>query len=132
MHQTRSKKEVIIYFANWNLKKKKPTQGGEVAGLPWNRVTYINHAFWAVVPVENPEETSIQRREIGAAARHDFTIESMCPEFDMEDWTPSEIDPRLSRNHFSQYEVFSQQYPDVTIMRSIGGWARSGFFSEMA
>jgi len=132
MHQSRSKKEVIIYFANWNLKKKNPAQGGEVAGLPWDRVTYINHAFWAVAPLDDPEETSIQRRDRGATPRQNFTIESMCPEFDLEDWTPSEIDPRLSRNHFSQYEVFSQKYPDVTIMISIGGWARCGFFSEMA
>ncbi|MCR5753315.1 MAG: hypothetical protein K6G30_00690 [Acetatifactor sp.] len=132
MHSARSKKEVIIYFANWNLKKKVPTQGGEVAGLPWDRVTYINHAFWAVAPVENPKEDSISRRKQGATPRTEFIIESMCPEFDMEDWTPSEIDPRLSRNHFSQYEVFSQKYPDVRIMISIGGWARCGFFSEMA
>ena len=34
--------------------------------------------------------------------------------------------------HFSQYEEYSEQYPDVNIMLSIGGWTRCGYFSEMA
>ena len=40
--------------------------------------------------------------------------------------------PGLPRNHFAQYQYYSEQYPDVKILISIGGWTRCGYFSEMA
>ena len=40
--------------------------------------------------------------------------------------------PDLPRNHFAQYQYYSEQYPDVKILISIGGWTRCGYFSEMA
>lgn len=127
-----NRKEIVVYFANWNLGKKPAKRGGEVASIPWDKVTYVNHAFWAVAPVEDTEETSFQRREAGKSPRTAFTIVSMRPEFDIEDSTPSEINPELPRNHFAQYEAYAKQYPNVNIMISIGGWARCGYFSEMA
>jgi chitinase len=54
------------------------------------------------------------------------------PKSDYEDTTPSEIDPSMPRNHFAEYEVYSEKYPDVNIMISVGGWTASGYFSEMA
>lgn len=126
------KKEIIVYFANWYLGRKPAAKGGEVASIPWDRVTYVNHAFWGVAPADGSSENSFERRERGEAPRTDFTIVSMRPENDYENQAPSEIDPALPKNHFAQYGAFSKKYPNVNIMLSIGGWARCGYFSEMA
>lgn len=130
--QSDNEKQVIVYFANWNLDEKPAEQGGEVAGIPWDKVTYINHAFWAVTPADGSTETSVERRASGEGARTEFKIVSTDPESDYEDTTPSAVDPDMPRNHFAEYAAYSELYPDVNIMISIGGWSRSGYFSEMA
>lgn len=130
--EERTPKQVIVYFANWNLNEKDAADGGEVASIPWDSVTFINHAFWAVVPADGSTETSFERREKGEEARTEFRIVSTSPETDYEDTDPSALDPSMERNHFAQYAAFSEQYPDVNVMISIGGWTACGYFSEMA
>lgn len=125
-------KQIITYFPSWNLNSKPGVKGGEVASIPWESVTYINHAFFAIEPVDETHETSFARRAAGKDPRDNFKIISTTPEFDFEDKTPSAIDSSMPRNHFAQYAVYSEQYPDVNIMISIGGWSKCGFFSEMA
>ena len=125
-------KQIIVYFANWYVGRKPAAKGGEVASIPWDRVTYVNHAFWAVAPADGSTETSFERRDKSAAPRSEFTILSMYPDNDYGNQAPSEMEPSLPKNHFAQYEAFSKRYPDVNIMISIGGWARCGYFSEMA
>lgn len=107
-------KQVIVYFPNWKLEE----EGGTVVDIPWDDVTYINHAFWAVAPADGTTETSFERRTSGEGARTEFTIVSTQPDFDEQ--------------HFADYEVMSQKYPDVNIMLSLGGWTACGYFSEMA
>ena len=124
--------EVIVYFANWNLDSKEAEFGGEVAGIPWESVTYINHAFWEVLPVEEPEVSSFDRRATDLGARTEFIVAPTSEEYDMLDEGESAMIPGLKRNHFSEYEYFSTLYPDVNVMISVGGWSDSGFFSEMA
>lgn len=130
--EERVDKQVIVYFANWNLNEKDAVEGGEVASIPWDSVTFINHAFWAVVPADGSTETSFERRDKGEEARTEFAIASTSPETDYQDTNPSAIDSSMERNHFAQYAAFSEQYPDVNIMISIGGWSACGYFSEMA
>lgn len=125
-------KQIITYFPSWNLNSKPGAEGGEVASIPWESVTYINHAFFAIEPIDETQETSFTRRAAGKEPRDNFKIISTTPEFDFDDNTPSEVDPSMPRNHFAEYAVYSEKYPDVNIMISIGGWSRSGFFSEMA
>lgn len=125
-------KQVVVYFANWNLNEKPADAGGEVASIPWDSVSYVNHAFWAVVPADGSTETSTERRNNGEEARTEFKIVSTDPKNDYEDTTPSAIDPSMARNHFAEYAAYSEKYPDVNIMLSIGGWSRCGYFSEMA
>ncbi len=124
--------EVIVYFANWNLDSKEAEFGGEVAGIPWESVTYINHAFWEVMPVEEPEVSSFDRRTTDLGARTEFIVAPTSEEYDMLDEGESAMVPGLKRNHFAEYEYFSTLYPDVNVMISVGGWSDSGFFSEMA
>lgn len=123
-------KEVIIYFANWNVYGKGAA--GEVASIPWEQITYINHSFWAVTPDDGTSDSSFDWRDGGNEPRTAFKIESTDAETDYLDETASSVDPALPVNHFAQYEHFSQQYPDVNILIAIGGWSRCGYFSEMA
>ncbi len=125
-------KQVVVYFANWYLGEKAADQGAEVASIPWDKVTYINHAFWGVVPADGTTETSVERRASGEGARTEFKIVSTAPDKDYEDTTPSDMRPDIARNHFAEYAAYSEQYPDVNIMLSIGGWTACGYFSEMA
>ncbi len=126
------KKQIIVYFANWNLGKKDAAHGGEVASIPWEKVTFVNHAFWAVAPADGSAETSFARRDKGLPPRSSFHIVSMRPDNDYENKEPSELNPAFPKNHFAQYGFYAERYPHVNIMLSIGGWARCGYFSEMA
>ena len=125
------KKEVAVYFAGWHL-ERKDSRGAEVCTIPWERVSCINHAFWMAEPAENPEETTFDRRAAGKPPRTDFRVTSMQPYSDFGAEEPSTLAPELPQNHFAQYAHFAKIYSDVRILLSVGGWTRSGFFSEMA
>ena len=128
----RAEKEVVLYFAGWNLNRENTGHSGEVCALPWEHVSCINHAFWAVEPADGTTETSVQRRLRGAPARTAWRIVPLHPECDETDTAPSAVSPELPRGHFAQYAAMHAKWPDVRILLSIGGWTRCGFFSEMA
>lgn len=130
--EARTPKQVVVYFPNWNLNEKEAEAGGEVVSIPWDSVTYINHAFWAVAPDDGTTETSFERRNRGEAARTAFKIVSTSEETDLLDKNASAVDPSMERNHFAEYAAMSQRYPEVNVMISIGGWTACGYFSEMA
>lgn len=109
-----SSKEIIVYFPNWKLDE----ENGNVCDIPWDRVTFINHAFWAVAPTGDENESSFERRKAGLEARTQFQITSTLPEADAQ--------------IFPQYAEYSRLYPEVNIMISVGGWSACGYFSEMA
>ena len=127
-----TEKEVIVYFANWYLDTKTAEEGAEVCSIPWDKVTCINHAFWAVEPADGSSETSWERLADLKEPRTSFRVVSTLPEADFENAEASLMAPDLPRNHFAQYQYYSELYPDVDILISIGGWTRCGYFSEMA
>lgn len=109
-------RELVTYFGNWIVE----SQGGvgEVSALPWDKVTCINHAFWKIEP----------------DGKGGYPIVSTEPFADLEDESISEWVPELElpQNHFAQYTYYSELYPDVDVLISVGGWNCSGYFSEMA
>lgn len=135
---SQNNKKLILYFANWLLKKKKANHGGEVAGLPWHIFEqishkhsgtdiYLNHAFWAIKPDSEENISSFERREKHMPPRTEFSICSMSPDYDLNDASPSEIIPDLPKKHFAQYEYFLSRHQNVKVLISIGGWARCGY-----
>ncbi len=94
--------ELVIYFTNWAV---HTSDNGQVKNLPWDRVSYINHAFWKIVP-----------------DGEGYAIAS----------TDTAADLTNSKAHFKQYEEYTAKYPNVNVMLSIGGWTRCGYFSAMA
>lgn len=125
------RREVTVYFANWYLHSGAGAGDGEVAGLPWDKISAINHAFWKVAPADNPGQSSFDRMDAGLAPRTSFILTSTDEAADFDDNTPSDILPGVPRNHFAQYEVMARKYPEVKILLSVGGWTDSGYFSEM-
>ena len=125
-------KEVIIYFANWYYGRKSSQEGAEVCTIPWDQVSYVNHAFWYVEPADGTTETSFVRRDAGLPPRTSFRLTSLTPDADLGNPCPSEIVDGLTKNHFEQYAHYAKLYPNVRILLSIGGWTRCGWFSEMA
>lgn len=107
------KKNIVLYFANWNI--YKDGKRAEVSMLPWDKITCINHAFWAIVPTDGG-----------------YKIKPTDSFADLENQGKSLAEEGLLLNHFNQYQEFHKRYPDVNILLSIGGWARCGYFSEMA
>ena len=131
-NESKIKKEVVVYFDSTKLGNKDSDHLGEVAGLPWRYASYINHAGWEIRPADGTTENSFERRNSGLGARTEFEIVSSSPKTDFEDTAGSKYETGLARNHFTEYEYVSKRYPDVKILLSIGGWKRSGYFSEMA
>ncbi len=123
-------KQIIVYFPNWNLDTKPADSGGEVGSIAWDAVTMINHAFFAPFPDDGTTDSSWERKAQNLEARTRFKLVSTLSQADFEDNTKSAFN-NLPRNHFTQYAEYSKKYPDVKIMISVGGWSRSGFFSEM-
>lgn len=123
-------KQVIVYYPNWKLGTVPGDEGGEVGSIAWESVTMINHAFFAPYPDDGTTDSSWDRKDAGLEARTKFKCVSTNPEADFDDQGKSEYNDS-PRNHFEQYAIYSKQYPDVRIMLSVGGWSRSGFFSEM-
>lgn len=109
-------RELVVYFGNWIVKEQGGV--GEVSALPWDKVTCINHAFWKIQP----------------DGEGGYPIVSTEAFADLEDESRSEwaAETELPKNHFAQYAYYSEQYPEVEVLISIGGWNCSGYFSEMA
>lgn len=123
-------KQIITYYPNWNLGSKDAKAGGEVGSIAWDSVTMVNHAFFEVFPDDGTTDSTFDWRAAGKEPRTRFACVSTYPEADFEDQEKSELNDS-PRNHFTQYGIYAEKYPDVKIMISVGGWSDSGFFSEM-
>ncbi len=100
-----AEKRVNVYFANWNI--YQDASGGQAKALPWDSVDGVYHAFWKIAPQDGGFALVPQDAWADTAANN-------------------------PNAHFAQYARLTQQYPQVELMLSIGGWTCSGFFSQMA
>ncbi|MBO4377172.1 MAG: hypothetical protein J5811_07770, partial [Lachnospiraceae bacterium] len=123
-------KQVIVYYPNWYLGDKAGADGGEVGSIAWDSVTIVNHAFFEVYPADGTTDSTFDWRSAGNEPRTQFACVSTEPEADFEDDEISELNDS-PRNHFTQYGIYAEKYPDVKIMISVGGWTDCGYFSEM-
>ena len=125
-------RRVTAYFANWYAYDGKGAGDGEVAGIPWDKVTAVNHSFWKVAPAAGEDVSSFERRASGKGPRSEFRLVPCDAHADLNNEEPSELLEGVSKSHFDQYPIMAEKYPEVNIMLSVGGWSDCGFFSEMA
>ncbi len=106
-------KNIIAYFPNWgiyNAAHKNMTVGM----MPWNKITVVNHAFFEV-------DSSFRLASIDTFADFDKSMEHS------EGWDTGQL-----RGHFGEYKYYKNQYPNVKILISVGGWTRGHNFHAMA
>lgn len=91
------KREVVIYCMSCSAVNAED--------LPWDRMTYFNHAFWR-----------IEKKDGG------FPIVPCFPEYDFGP----------ERENFRVFEQVHEKYPELNIMISVGGAGFCRYFSEAA
>lgn len=95
-----SKKEVVIYCMACSTV--------DVKDLPWEAMTYFNHAFWKVDKQNNS-----------------FCVVPCYPD---DDFGLHES----RKNNFKAFEEIHKKYPNVNIMLSVGGAGLCRYYSEMS
>ena len=109
-----SSKNIVAYYPNWGVYGEN-NQNMKVDQLPWDKVTYINHAFWMVAD--------------------DYTLVSTDEWADLQmdmGYTAKLPDGSEYKGHFAAYKAMHEKYPNVNILISVGGWTKCHNFSAMA
>ena len=108
-HANGLQKRVIVYFPQWGI-YNTAHQSMQVGQIPWGKVTAVNHAFMTV-------DTGYRLTSIDSEA--DFT-------------RSFPHSTSALGGHFGEYKYYKQQYPDVRLFASVGGWTRGENFHAMA
>jgi chitinase len=103
-------KRIVAYFPFWADQPHKGNYG--VEDIPWAKLTHINYAF--------------------AAVGNDFRIELLDTAIQIQNVYPNQDNALPYKGQFNQITHFKQQFPNVKVLISIGGWAESGGFWAMA
>lgn len=109
-----SGKNIVAYYPNWGVYGAN-NQNMKVDELPWDKVTYINHAFWTVA-----DDFSLVSTDEWADLQMDMGYTAKTP------------DGTEYKGHFAAYQAVHEKYPDVNIVISVGGWTKGHNFSAMA
>ena len=113
-------KKFVVYFPNWGTYNPNH-QSISVGMIPWDKVTHIHHGFWQVsnnFKAETTDEWSdFQKADYGHG---DGFYNANIP------------DDQLQNGHFAEYRYYKQQYPNVKVLISIGGWTKGNNFHAMA
>ena len=118
--QTTNKK-IITYFPNWGI-YQEAHQKIQVKDIAWDKVTHIHHGFFEITNDFNIKSTDDYA---------DFQNES----FAKADWSkyPNSGYPEGQVfGHFGEYKKYKEQYPNVKVLVSVGGWTRSDKFHEVS
>jgi chitinase len=101
------------YFANWAMYNAN-LKNMNVGMIPWDQVTFINHAFYKVSSSYTLVSTDSWADEQASFAHSD-------------DWS---VSPRLA-GHLAEYRYYKTIHPDVKVLISIGGWTAGENFHAM-
>lgn len=118
-------KDLAVYFTNWAV-HTNPEKTAK--NLQWDKITTINHAFWEIVPAKDKQIAGDRTWAPG----DEFTIRTTEPEGDFGGLLTEGDENSYYEGHFTQYAKMCAQYPNVAVLLSVGGWTRSGVFSDMA
>ncbi len=102
-------KRIIAYFPFWADRPDKGNYG--VDDIPWNKLTHINYAF--------------------AGVGNDYKIRLLDSAINIGNTYPGQNMQLPYLGQFNLLTVYKNQYPDVNVLISIGGWAESHGFWEM-
>ncbi|MGL4345640.1 MAG: glycosyl hydrolase family 18 protein [Cellulosilyticaceae bacterium] len=116
-------RKIVGYFPEWAYAIEE--QGYYmVTDLQWDYLTHIQYSFGMVDPATN----KITFGDKKAAIEEDFSDRTI-----MHKGKEVKLDPTLPyKGHFNLMQVMKKQYPDVTLLMSVGGWAGSrGFYTML-
>ncbi len=125
MTLNKTSKKIVVFYPNWRVYS---TSDWSLDRLPWDKFTHIHHSFWTVTPSSTlaPVDPYVDLElDQGYAAMKDGTVVKTADGV----LDSGEVD---YLGQFAAYKALALQYPDVTIMLSVGGWARGENFSQMA
>lgn len=100
--------KIVGYFTSWSIYAR----GYSVLDLPAGKLTHLNYAFANV-------------SEAGECMVGDEHA-------DTQYLYPGETDDGQLHGNFKQIQLLKQQYPNLKILISVGGWSWSGKFSDAA
>ncbi len=103
-------KRIIAYFASWGDRPDKGNYG--VDDIPWNKLTHINYAF--------------------AGVGKNYKISLLDSAAAISSILPGQNNSLPYKGQFNLFTVYKAQYPHVKTLISVGGWAASGGYYEMA
>ncbi|WP_283697427.1 glycosyl hydrolase family 18 protein [Clostridium perfringens] len=114
-------RKLVGYFPEWAYSSE--AQGYfNVTDLQWDSLTHIQYSFAIVDPSTN----KITLSDKHAAIEEDFS------EFDLNyNGKKIELDPSLPyKGHFNVLQTMKKNYPNVSLLISVGGWAGTrGFYT---
>ena len=121
---TTSNKRIVTYFPSWGT-YQAGQQNIEVKDIAWDKVTHINHGFFEIT-----NDFNIQTTDAWA----DYDNPNICPavQVDWNKYPATGVPEGTVYGHFGAYKYYSEKYPDVKILISVGGWTRSEKFSDAA
>lgn len=115
-------RKLVGYFPEWAYSSE--AQGYfNVTDLQWDSLTHIQYSFAMVDPSTNKITLSNKH----AAIEEDFS------EFDLNyNGKKIELDPSLPyKGHFNVLQTMKKNYPDVSLLISVGGWTGTRCFYTM-
>ncbi|MCX7749553.1 MAG: glycosyl hydrolase family 18 protein [Clostridia bacterium] len=103
-------KRIVGYFQEWG--DQEMFKNYTVHDIPWGSITHINYAF--------------------AKVNDNYLIDFCDKTAAIEKVYPGQDETLPYKGHFNLLTVYKKKYPDVKTLISIGGWAESFGFFQMA
>lgn len=121
-------KEVVGYFIEWGIYGRNYLVKDIVESGSAEKLTVINYAFGNVEPINPDDATSQVVCKLG-----DEWADYQIPWTAEQSVTGEEVTwPNPMLGNFQQLHALKQQYPNIRVLISLGGWTWSKWFSDAA